>query len=188
VVVGAGSGRTLTAAVPSALVQRFVVQPERSVVTIEARSSVGPIQWEASGAEGWVDAEISGDVIDTSVPPKARLELPVRKLQSGNTLYDAELMRRIDARRFPTTVVVLTQAANVENRYQLAGDVTFHGVTRPVRGSVSASVEPSGELRVTGEQTFDIRDFRIPSPTILMLKIFPDVRVRLRLEAVREDG
>jgi hypothetical protein len=27
----------------------------------------------------------------------------------------------------------------------------------------------------------------VPSPTILMLKIFPDVRVRLRLEAARED-
>lgn len=166
---------------------RFAVQPERSVVTIEARSSVGPIQWEAAGAEGWVDAELIDGAIDTSVPPKARLELAVRKLQSGNTLYDAELMRRIDARRFPTTVVELTQAARVADRYQIAGDVTFHGVTRPVRGSVVAHVEPSGELRVTGEQSFDIRDFRIPSPTILMLKIFPDVRVRLRLEAVRED-
>ena len=156
-------------------------------MTIEARSSVGPIQWEATGAEGWVEAELIDGAIDTSIAPSARLELAVRKLQSGNTLYDAELMRRIDARRFPTTVVVLTQAAGVEDRYQIAGDVTFHGVTRPVQGSVVAHVEPAGELRVTGEQTFDIRDFRIPSPTILMLKIFPDVRVRLRLEAVRED-
>ena len=166
---------------------RFAVQPERSVVTIEARSSVGPIQWEATGAEGWVEAELVDGAIDTSLAPSARLELAVRNLQSGNTLYDAELMRRIDARRFPSTVVVLTQAAGVDDRYQIAGDVTFHGVTRPVSGSVVAHVEPSGELRVTGEQTFDIRDFRIPSPTILMLKIFPDVRVRLRLEAVRED-
>lgn len=157
------------------------------MVTIEARSSVGPIQWEASGADGWVEVELVDGAIDTSVPPKARLDLPVRNLASGNTLYDAELMRRIDARRFPTTTVVLTQAAGAEDRYQLTGNVTFHGVTRPVRGSVVAHVEPSGELRVTGEQTFDIRDFRIPSPTILMLKIFPDVRVRLRLEAVRED-
>ena len=149
---------------------------------------MGPIQWEAAGCEGWVEAEVVDGAIDTSVPPKARLELAVRNLKSENTLYDAELMRRIDARRFPTTVVVLTQVVGADDRYQLAGEVTFHGVTRPVRGTVVAHVEPSGELRVTGEQTFDIRDFRIPSPTILMLKIFPDVRVRLRLEAVREDG
>jgi hypothetical protein len=168
-------------------VTRFVVQPERSVVAIQARSSVGPIEWEASGAEGWVDAEVADGCIDTSVPPKAHLELSVRNLQSGNNLYDAELMRRIDARRHPVTTVELTQARGEANRYQLVGNVTFHGVTRQLRGSVEASVEPSGELLVAGEQTFDIRDFRVPSPTILMLKIFPDVRVRLRLAALRED-
>ena len=166
---------------------RFIVQPERSLVAIQARSSVGPIEWEASGAEGWVEAEVADGAIDTTVPPKAHLELAVRNLESGNTLYDAELMRRIDARRHPVTTVDLTQAKGEANRYQLVGNVTFHGVTRQLRGSVEASVEPSGELRVTGEQTFDIRDFHVPSPTILMLKIFPDVRVRLRLEAVRED-
>jgi hypothetical protein len=78
------------------------------------------------------------------------------------------------------------QATGADARYQIAGNVTFHGVTRQLRGSVVAHVEPSGDLVVAGEQTFDIRDFRVPSPTILMLKIFPDVRVRLRLEAVRE--
>jgi polyisoprenoid-binding protein YceI len=167
-------------------VPRFVVQPERSIVAIDARSSVGPIQWEAAGAEGWVEAEVSDGGIDMSVAPHARLELAVRNLRSGNTLYDAELMRRIDARRHPTTTVELVQATGADARYQIAGNVTFHGVTRQLRGSVVAHVEPSGDLVVEGEQTFDIRDFRVPSPTILMLKIFPDVRVRLRLEAVRE--
>jgi hypothetical protein len=168
-------------------VARFAVQPEQSTVTIEARSSVGPIQWEASGAEGWVEADLLDGAIDTSVAPRAHLALSVRRLQSGNTLYDAELMRRIDARRHPTTTVVLRQATAAEDRYQLLGDVTFHGVTRQLRGSVIARVDDAGRLLVEGEQTFDIRDFRVPSPTILMLKIFPDVRVRLRLEAVREE-
>ena len=166
---------------------RFVVQPERSVVAIQARSSVGPIQWEAPGAQGWVEAVVHDGVIDTSVTPKAQLELSVRNLRSGNTLYDAELMRRIDARRYPVTTVELVEASRSDRRYQLVGNVTFHGVTRQLRGSVEAGLEPSGELVVTGEQTFDIRDFRIPSPTILMLKIFPDVRVRLRLAAALED-
>jgi polyisoprenoid-binding protein YceI len=168
-------------------VNRFTVVPERSTVTIEARSSVGPIQWEAAGAEGWVEAELVDGAIDTSITPKANLELAVRNLRSGNTLYDAELMRRIDARRYPVTTVVLTQASGDASRYQLIGDVTFHGVTRQLRGSVLAEIDAGGGLVVTGEQTFDIRDFRVPSPTILMLKIFPDVRVRLRLEAARED-
>jgi hypothetical protein len=40
---------------------------------------------------------------------------------------------------------------------------------------------------ISGEQAFDIRDFALPSPTMLMLRIFPDVRVRLYAEAERSD-
>ena len=38
-------------------------------------------------------------------------------------------------------------------------------------------------LVVTGDHVFDIRDFDIVSPTVLMLRIYPDVRVRLHVEA-----
>jgi hypothetical protein len=40
---------------------------------------------------------------------------------------------------------------------------------------------------ISGEQVFDIRDFAVASPTMLMLRIFPDVRVRLHAEAVRAE-
>ena len=40
-----------------------------------------------------------------------------------------------------------------------------------------------GVLAVTGEQAVDIRDFDISSPTVLMLRIYPDVVVKLYLEA-----
>jgi hypothetical protein len=43
-------------------------------------------------------------------------------------------------------------------------------------------------LVISGEQVFDIRDFAVPSPTMLMLRIFPDVRVRLQAEAARADA
>jgi hypothetical protein len=36
---------------------------------------------------------------------------------------------------------------------------------------------------VRGEQVIDIRDFGVVSPTVLMLRIYPDVTVGLQLEA-----
>ena len=36
---------------------------------------------------------------------------------------------------------------------------------------------------VSGEQVIDIRDFDIASPTVLMLRIYPDVLVQLQVEA-----
>jgi hypothetical protein len=42
-------------------------------------------------------------------------------------------------------------------------------------------------LVVRGEQVVDIRDFGVVSPTVLMLRIYPDVVVGLQVEAELED-
>ena len=67
------------------------------------------------------------------------------------------------------------------------GEVTFHGVTRPLDGTVSCALPSPGTLVVRGEQVFDIRDFDIASPTVLMLRIYPDVVVQLQIEAELEE-
>ena len=57
----------------------------------------------------------------------------------------------------------------------------------PPQGTVSVELAPNDRLVVTGEQVFDIRDFDVPSPTVLMLRIYPDVRVHLHVEANLEE-
>jgi hypothetical protein len=42
-------------------------------------------------------------------------------------------------------------------------------------------------LAIRGEHGFDIRDFNISSPTVLMFRIYPDVMVKLQLEAELDD-
>ena len=46
---------------------------------------------------------------------------------------------------------------------------------------------PDGSIVVTGGHAFDIRDFDIASPTVLMLRIYPDVTVKLQVEAIPVD-
>ncbi|MFZ0667553.1 MAG: helix-turn-helix transcriptional regulator [Acidimicrobiales bacterium] len=167
-----------------AVPRRFELLPERSVVLIEVRSTVGPLSFGVTGVTGWVEAVIAGGILRTEVPPTARLEIDVAGLKSGNDLYDAELQRRIDARRYPSATVELREceASGASLRYGLTGDLTFHGVTRPAQGTVHVEAMSDERLVITGEQVFDIRDFAIPSPTVLMLRIYPDVRVRLHAE------
>ena len=47
--------------------------------------------------------------LDLEQPVSGELELAVERLTSGNQLYDRELRRRIDARRYPTIAGRLTQ-------------------------------------------------------------------------------
>jgi len=163
------------------------VVPDRSSLIIQARSNVGAINWEAVGIEGFIDTELRDGTVDLDSPARAHLEVAVERLQSGNSLYDAELLQRIDARRYPSTSVDLRDLHPVTGaRYRATGDLNFHGITREVTGTVSVEVNGGGRLMVEGEHVFDIRDFDVPSPKILMLKILPDVRVHLLLLAERE--
>lgn len=168
---------------------RFRVVPDRSVVMINARSSVGPITFGAIGVTGVIEASVAGRRVRPVPHPSAHLEIEIDQLRSGNSLYDAELLRRIDARRHPIVSLDLRActALGGTGRYQLEGEVNFHGVSRPLDGPVSVALSCAHTLVVRGEQVVDIRDFGVVSPTVLMLRIYPDVVVGLQIEAELEE-
>jgi hypothetical protein len=168
----------------------FRIDPDRSAVLIDVRSTVGPLSFGTLGVNGTIRAAIAGGALCTDIAPSGRVIIDVAGLNSGNRLYDAELLRRIDARRFPTAFVDLRncEATATGSRYRLAGELTLHGVTRLAEGTVNVDALSDRRLVITGEQVFDIRDFAVPLPTMLMLRIFPDVRVRLHAEAELQEG
>jgi hypothetical protein len=164
---------------------RFEVTRGRSAVLLEARSTVGPIAFGTTSVEGYLDVSLRDGMIDLEQPgPAAEVEIELNTFSSGNSLYDAELLRRIDARQYPLTRVGLRVADRIgrSERYQVEGDLTFHGIVRPISGSVGVQIQ-HGVLHVAGEHVFDIRDFGVVAPSMLMLRIYPDVRVQLQLEA-----
>jgi PadR family transcriptional regulator len=168
---------------------RFVIVPERSAIMIRARSNVGTIEFGTTGVRGDIRTTVRGGSVDCNAPVAAHLEIDVASLTSGNALYDAELMHRVHARLFPAAAVDLIEARPIgsEDRFAIRGLLTFHGVTAALAGAVSVATLGEHGLVVSGDQVVDIRDFQIAAPTILMLKIYPDVRVFLRLEAELEE-
>jgi polyisoprenoid-binding protein YceI len=132
-----------------------------------------------------IEAAVTGRRVCAGPSPTAHLEIQVAELRSGNKLYDAELHRRIDARRHPTVTLDLRACTPVGStgRYQIQGEATFHGVSRPLDGTVSVTMPSERTLVIRGEQVIDIRDFGVVSPTVLMLRIYPDVAVGLQIEA-----
>ncbi|HUY21704.1 MAG TPA: YceI family protein [Acidimicrobiales bacterium] len=165
---------------------RYDIDPERSQVWISARSNVHPIHSETRGMTGFVDVEVScAGRLDMRVPPQARLELPVDRLSSGNPLNDREMRRRIDARRFPTITgeLLSMKEAGRPAAYLAEGDITFRGMTQRFADELTVAVAPDGTLVFEGEHVFDIRDFGMDPPRVLVLKVYPDVTVRVRVVA-----
>ena len=168
---------------------RFRIVPDKSAVLIEASSSLHPIHTRTAGLVGFLDVDVREGVIDTSADPKAELSLRVEQLSSGNRLEDRELQRRIDARRHPTIDGRLHHMSKVNGsgRYRVAGDLTFHGVTRRYEDELVITPVDDRTLRVEGESSFDIRDFGMEPPRIFMLRVHPDVKVRIEVVAEKED-
>jgi polyisoprenoid-binding protein YceI len=167
----------------------YRIVPEQSRVWIDARSTLHPIHRSTEGLEGYVDVETrDGGQVDLAVEPAGKLSLPVARLSSGNRLEDRELQRRIDARRFPTIDGMLTHLEPVgsDSRYRVTGDLTFRGVVRRYQDEMTLNVVDDQTIRLEGESTFDIRDFGMDPPRILMLRVEPAVSVRVEIVATRE--
>jgi polyisoprenoid-binding protein YceI len=83
---------------------------------------------------------------------------------------------------------VLTAVVPVadEGRFLVQGDLTFRGVTRSVEDSMTLTAVDERTIRLAGESTFDIRDFGMEPPRILMLRVAPHVKVRVEVFAERD--
>jgi polyisoprenoid-binding protein YceI len=168
---------------------RYDIVPERSSVWIEATSNVHPIRTRTDGLEGFLDVVLGhGGQLDLDVSSKGELSLSVSRLSSGNVLEDRELQRRIDARRFRTIDGRLTEmrATDRDDRYLVRGDVTFRGVTNSYEQEMTVAQLDEQTLQLDGQATFDIRDFGMEPPRILMFKVRPEVDVRVEVVARKE--
>ena len=168
---------------------RYDIVPERSQVLIEATSNVHPINSRTDGLEGFVELEVgvSGRV-DTTAEPKGELSLRVERLSSGVAREDRELRRRVDTRRFPTIDGRLTTLHDTgcDDRYVVRGDLTFRGVTNTYEDEMTIARFDDQTLHLEGRATFDIRDFGMEPPRVLMLKVEPQVTVRIDVVASLE--
>ena len=168
---------------------RYRIDPERSTVSIDARSSLHPIHSMTNGLDGYVDLELEPDgAVDLTAKPDAQLSLPVTRLSSGNRMEDRELQKRIDARRYPTINGVLEQIKRADSNgsYRVSGVVTFRGVSRPHEDEMTIHVTDDRTIELAGTSRFDIREFGMEPPRILMLRVDPEVDVRVDIVAIKE--
>lgn len=166
---------------------RYSIVPDRSTVWIEARSNVHPIQSTTSGLEGYVELQLEPTgAIDLANTPVGRLSLDVERLKSGNRLEDREMQKRVDAKRYPRIEGVLDSIVGdgKEGSYRVSGDIKFRGVSQHHEDLMDISQVDERTVRLAGSSRFDIRDFKMDPPKVLMLKVEPVVEVRVEIFAV----
>ena len=81
---------------------QYRIDSDRSEVFVEARSNVHPIEIRTQGVKGTIEVEVRNGLIDLSSAPRADLEIAADLLRSGIDLYDSEIHRRIEVRKYRT--------------------------------------------------------------------------------------
>ena len=76
--------------------------------------------------------------------------------------------------------------AKGSSNYLVGGDLTFRGVTRSYEDNMTVGEVDDRTVTLSGKATFDIRDFGMEPPRILMLKVQPEVSVRVEIVAQKE--
>ena len=160
---------------------RYDLDPDASRVVIHASSSVHPIETEAP-LTGWIELTVGGDgTVDPAAPVAAHVEVPLGGLRSGNPLIDREADRRLDTRHHPTVTGDLQALTPAAGGGELTGigDLTLKGVTAPIDGRLHVEAIDDGAIALTGETTFEVTDFGVQPPSLLLVKVHATVRVTL---------
>jgi polyisoprenoid-binding protein YceI len=158
---------------------RYCLVPDRSKIWADARSSLHPISLETTGLEGVLEMTIVDGHLDTNAPVSGSVELDASLLKTGNGLYDRELERKLEMRKYSRVRGrVISAKALDSDTYRVQGELSLRGQTSPVQGDVRMRIIDDITVEFQGEQTIDIRNFGLEPPKFLMLKVYPDVKVR----------
>jgi polyisoprenoid-binding protein YceI len=165
-------------------VAQYQVDPFASAVAVAANSTIHAVHIQAHGVTGTLEGELDREGrVRLDRPHHARLSIAVDELRSGNVLQDMEMDRRMDAARFPTIDCEVDALVANAGGYRASARLTVRGRTRPVQAEVILAAVAPGHVVVEAEHVFDMRDFGVSPPRLLVLRVDPQVRVRVRIEA-----
>ena len=100
----------------------------------------------------------------------------VSSFDSGNSNRDSHAMEVLDALSFPTVSFKSNKIDTQGNGLQVAGDLTFHGVTKPITFSAWTSTEGK-KLKVEGKANVSLTAFQIERPALLMIPVQDTLRI-----------
>lgn len=159
----------------------FEVDTDHSTVMFRARHV------QASNVYGWFK-DFSGKFSIDADPKKSRVELSVKagSVDSRNSERDADLVGPdfFNVKQFPDMAFTSTAVELTSSGWQVTGDLTLHGVTKPVTFTavlVGDAMSPHG-YRVVGLEaraTIDRRQFGI---SFLPEAIAPEVELIIAFE------
>lgn len=176
---------------------RLVLVPEESEARYRVREQLANQSLPNDAVGTTKDA--SGTIVlapdGRIVSEESRFEVDLRSLRSDQTRRDNFIQQNtLETSRFPTAVFEPREASGLpwplpesgEFTFQLTGDLTVHGVTRPVTWDVTARIE-GDRLVGTAVTQVTFQDFGMEQPRVaVVLSVEETIQLELDFTLARE--
>ena len=140
---------------------------------------------ETSGVTGTIAADAKGNVVST----ESKFTVDVSTLKSDKDRRDGFVRRRVlETEQYPTVTFVPKSVKGVtlplpkagSKTFQILGDLTVRGTTRPVTWNATAAFSPAG-MKGTANTSFTFADFGINQPKVPVV-LSVDETIKLELD------
>ena len=155
-------------------VMHFQIDPDASEISATVDEPMSSIRGSAVGTFRVVSGDAYGDDANVQGTGRLTIVLDAASYRSSSSFRDHAVKGSVlEAGSFPTISFASTAVEDVamvskrEGTATIAGNLTLHGMARPIRMPVKASIDAAGRLVVDGEVAFRYEQFGIKPPSLM---------------------
>lgn len=161
---------TLLSFAKPAATRKLVADKKLSTVTYAAKHPLH--KWE--GVSRDVNSAVAYND-DTKQPESVAVSIRVASFDSRNSNRDSHAMEVLEGLKYPN-VTFVSSAVKINNDGTLSatGNLTFHGVTRPMTLRATRT-DSGGKMTLAGEFPISLKEFKVERPSLMGLKTDDDM-------------
>lgn len=112
---------------------------------------------------------------DGSIGPDSKLTVDLKQLKSDQDMRDGYIQKNVlQTDQYPSAVFVPTKITglptmlpfDLDSGFEMTGNMTIHGVTKPVTFKGIVAFNRNGTVTGRGETSFKFNDFGLPAPSM----------------------
>lgn len=163
--------------------REYTIDVPASRVEFFVASSAGDV----NGTFGSWKGELTVATPGVSESATLNLEISARSMTTGSRIKDKMVKGKVFfyVKNYPTVTFASTKVipSGDPNKFQVQGDFTLRGVTKPATLQVTLERDSKGGGRIYADMSFDRREFGM-TKNVPFVRVSDSVRVRLDLYVV----
>ncbi len=124
------------------------------------------------------------NLLPDTLHSRITVKVPVASFNSGHSSRDSHTLEVLEALKYPFVEFVSDSIHSENQNYRIFGQLTFHGVRRPIDFQVTPLFEKNG-IRIKGGFAIKLTDFKIKPPSLLFIPVEDLLRIDLNVIASR---